>query len=171
MSYNVITGAKALIKINDKIAGFATGISISESTFNGRVDSLGFIDTREVVPIGRAVSATVNFLRVFSNTDVSSFEQLAGTETDEGEIVNTTTDITKGISDRTKDALTKATFDLEVYDTAPGTDDGEALMYTMMNCRVSSQNFIVDRGSIAGVQVTIDGTHLVRHDTRLVIVP
>lgn len=164
MAFNVITGAKALIKIEGSVAGFATGISITESTFNGRVDSLGFIDTREVVPIGRAVSATVNFLRIFQYTNMTQFDGLAEGEVDEGAIVNTSKVLNEAESKRTTDALTKATFDLEIYDSAPGTAT-QQVIYTMQNCRISSQNFIVDRGSIAGVQVTIDGTHLVRHDS------
>lgn len=163
MAFNVITGAKALIKIDQKTAGFATGISITESTFNGRVDSLGFIDTREVVPIGRAVTASVNFLRIFQYEGMTSFDGLSAGEVDEGSITNTATSETLTAQERTSNALTKVPFELEIYDSAPGTDD-EKVIYTMKGCRISSQNFIVDRGSIAGVQVTIDGTHLIRHD-------
>ena len=34
---NVITGAKAIVKIGGQTVGYATGISITESTLNGRV--------------------------------------------------------------------------------------------------------------------------------------
>jgi len=178
MAVNVITGAKAVIKITptggtEKIAGYATGISISEVTFNGRVDSLGFVDTREIVPIGRNVSATVNFIRIF-NTDNDNFDGLESTtDTDEVVVVNSSVNTTSTGQQRTDDVLTFPTFDLTIYDaanslarpTAVGTDAAanDVEIYTLKGCRISSQNIVVDRGSMMGVQCTVDATHLIRH--------
>jgi|5B_taG_2_1085324.scaffolds.fasta_scaffold164730_1 hypothetical protein len=179
MAVNVITGAKAVIKITpaggtEKIAGYATGISISEVTFNGRVDSLGFVDTREIVPIGRNVSATVNFIRIF-NTDNDNFDSLdTMNDTDEVAVVNSTTGTSATGQQRTDDVLTFPTFDLTVYDAAnslarpqteppPAANANDVEIYTLKGCRISSQNIVVDRGSMMGVQCTIDATHLVRH--------
>jgi len=161
MAVNVISGAKALIKINGSVAGYATGISITETTFNGRVDSLGYIDTREITPIGRSVSAVVNMLRVFEPSG-ETFTGLPAGEVDEAEMVNTSSVEQTDGQTRTDNALLRGTFDLEVYDTTPGVE-ADAVMYTVKDCRISSQNIVVDRGSLMGVQCAIEGTYLIRH--------
>jgi hypothetical protein len=172
-SYNTISGAKALIEIDNKIAGFATGISITETTLNGRVDSLGFFDTREVTPIGRAVGATINFLRIFTPPggfdENSVFKAIGATETDEGAIVNTPDTEGQTDSTRTDNALLRRPFTLTIYDTAPGQAE-DVPMYKLHGCRIASQNIVVDRGSLMGVQCTIDAVHLERLDGQPAVV-
>ena len=161
MGVNVITGAKAIIKIDDDVAGYATGISISEVTFNGRVDSLGFIDTREVVPIGRNVSGTINFIRVFAHQNDGLYEAIAAGETDEEAVVNSASaNLTDEV--RTDEVLNRVPFKVVVYDNHNNRAGEEVAMYEIHGCRVSSQNIVVDRGSMMGVQCTFDATHLVR---------
>lgn len=161
MGVNVITGAKAIIKIDDDVAGYATGISISEVTFNGRVDSLGFIDTREVVPIGRNVSGTINFIRVFKNNSEALYEDVAPGETDEVAVVNSAS-ANDDDNDRTDEVLNRAPFKVVIFDNHNDEQGAEKAMYEIHGCRVSSQNIVVDRGSMMGVQCTFDATHLVR---------
>lgn len=163
MPVNVVSGAKALIKIGGEVVGYATGISITETTFNGRVDSLGFIDTREITPIGRSVTAVVNMLRVFEVSDNDLFTGLGIGEVDEGAIVNTESATNNDGQIRTDNALLRGTFKLQVFDTTPGTA-ADAIMYTVEGCRIASHNIVVDRGSLMGVQCTIEGTHLIRHN-------
>jgi hypothetical protein len=162
MPVNIVSGAKALIKVNEKVLGYATGISITETTFNGRVDSLGFVDTREITPIGRSVTAVVNMIRVFLPPDNDRFEGLNGDERDEAEMVNTASDTATGASERTDDALLRVPFSLEIYDTSPGVA-ADQIMYSLKGCRIASHNIVVDRGSLMGVQCTIEATHLIRH--------
>jgi hypothetical protein len=163
MAVNVISGAKALIKVEGSVVGYCTGISITETTFNGRVDSLGFIDTREITPIGRSVSAVVNMLRVFPPSDGSIFEGLSANEIDEGRMLNTSADSFQDEQTRTDDALLRLPFTLAIYDTTPGVGD-DALMYEMYGCRIASHNIVVDRGSLMGIQCSIEGTHLIRYN-------
>jgi len=159
---NVISGAKALIKINNKVAGYATGISITETTINGRVDSLGFIDTREIIPIGRAVTAVVNMLRIFPVADGSQvFTGIGGDEADEGEMVNTRSVAEQSGQVATDTAILRETFTLSIYDTTPGSD-GDIEMYRLEGCRIAQHNIVVDRGSLMGVQCTIEARNLVR---------
>lgn len=161
MGVNVITGAKAIIKIDDAVAGYATGISVSEVTFNGRVDSLGFIDTREVVPIGRNVSGTINFIRVFDHQGDGLYENISPDETDEEAVVNSaSTDSADEV--RTDEVLNRAPFKVVIYDNHNNRAGDEQPMYEIHGCRISSQNIVVDRGSMMGVQCTFDATHLVR---------
>ena len=163
---NVITGAKAIVKVGGKIAGYATGISVTESILNGRVESLGRIDTREITPIGRVVTASVNFIRIFKTSDENG---IATNEVDESGLTYTTGDVEASDDDRTVAALNfgvgDARIDLEIYDSAPQGDlSGEdVLMYSVIDCKPSSQNIVVDRGSMMGVQVTMDARYLVRH--------
>ena len=163
MGVNVITGAKAIIKIDNDVAGYATGISVSEITFNGRVDSLGFIDTREVVPIGRNVSGTINFIRVFpSVAGDTRYETIDADETDEIAVVNSASNADDDDLARTRQVLNRREFVLEIFDNHNTEGGAEALMYKILGCRVSSQNIVVDRGSMMGVQCTFDATHLIR---------
>lgn len=162
MGVNVITGAKAIIKIDDSVAGYATGISISEVTFNGRVDSLGFIDTREVVPIGRNVSGTINFIRVFANNSTDLYEDVAIGEVDEEAVVNSASVADDDDNDRTDEVLNRKPFKIVIYDNHNNEAGAELAMYEIHGCRVSSQNIVVDRGSMMGVQCTFDATHLIR---------
>ena len=163
MAVNVISGAKALIKVEGSVVGYCTGISITETTFNGRVDSLGFIDTREITPIGRSVSAVVNMLRVFPPSQGSIFEGHRANEIDEGRMLNTSADVFQDEQTRTDDALLRLPFTLAIYDTTPGVGD-DALMYEMHGCRIASHNIVVDRGSLMGIQCSIEGTHLIRYN-------
>lgn len=161
MAVNVISGAKALIKIDGAVVGYATGIQMTETTFNGRVDSIGYIDTREITPIGRNVSAVLNMIRIFTPGAGSDFTGLTDGDVDEGQIVTTSSNSADSITQRTNDALLKLPFELAIYDSAPGGAE-EAEMYRMVGCRVASQNIVVDRGSLMGVQVVVEGTHLIR---------
>lgn len=163
MGVNVITGAKAIIEIDNQVAGYATGISVSEVTFNGRVDSLGFIDTREVVPIGRNVSGTINFIRVFGSASPNNtlYEPIPADETDEIAVVNSaSSDLQDDI--RTDEVLNRAPFKIVIFDNHNSQAGDNIPMYEIHGCRVSSQNIVVDRGSMMGVQCTFDATHLVR---------
>ena len=163
---NVITGAKAKVKINGTTVGYATGVSIVENTINGRVESLGFIDSREITPIGRVVTATASMIRIFNVNDASV---LNGDDQDQGDelVVGgprnngpTALNITDSLNARTTKVLQAAQnpFNLEIYDNISGQ-----VIYTVVNCRLASQNIAVDRASLMGVQVTMDAEFLVRH--------
>ena len=167
---NIITGAKAIVKIDGKVCGYATGISIQESQLNGRVESLGFIDSREITPISRIVTATINFIRIFKTNSSNGLNE--SEEVDEGSMI-TTEQVAEGqnpsAAERTDNALSSSAFDLEIYDSAaPGEADGsiqaeDKKIYTVVGCRPSSQSIVVDRGSLMGVQVSVDALYLIRH--------
>lgn len=163
---NVITGAKAIVKVGGEVAGYATGISVTESILNGRVESLGRIDSREITPIGRVVSLTCNFIRIFKTSEENG---LAEGEVDESGITYTTDAVESSDDERTVAALNFGVgdqrIDLQIFDSAPqgDTEGNDVLMYTIVDCKPSSQNIVVDRGSMMGVQVTMDARYLVRH--------
>lgn len=167
---NVITGAKAIVKIGGQVAGYATGVSITESILNGRVESLGRIDTREITPIGRVVTATCNFIRIFKTSEENG---LSADEVDEQSVTYTVDSVQSSDDDRTVAALNFGVgdqrVDLQIFDSAPQGDleGDDVLIYTVVDCKPSSQNIVVDRGSMMGVQVSMDARYLVRHDGTL----
>lgn len=177
MAVNVMTGAKAILKVNGRVLGYATGLQISEMTLNGRVDSLGFIDSREITPISRMVQASCAMIRIFQTTtsnganaaesDEAGAVPNAGANANRDRMVNTTlrsTDVADVSEDiRTDEVFQIPQFDLEVYDSAPGGGGEDVKMYTVKECRIQSHNIMVDRSTLMGVQVVMEGTYLIRH--------
>ncbi len=175
MGANVITGAKAKIRIpNVGIIGYATGISIQENTLNGRVESLGYIDSREIVPISRNVTVQCSMIRIFNAyNDTANFKYSdaasgdGNTNTiDDRRLVNTfdqelPTQADPTLSARTFGVLNTPYFDLEVFDSSQS--DVKKAMYTVKNCKIASQNIVVDRASLMGVQVVLDAEYLIRY--------
>ena len=53
---NVLSGARAKLIVNGNEIGYASNVSASEQIALQRVDVLGDIDSKEIVPVGRAVS-------------------------------------------------------------------------------------------------------------------
>ncbi len=174
MGANVITGAKAKIRIPGVgIIGYATGISIQENTLNGRVESLGYIDSREIVPISRNVTVQCSMIRIFNayndtqNHKYSDPNSGDDVTIDDRKLVNThDQDAPDGadptLSARTFRVLNTPYFDLEVFDSSQ-SDRKLATMYTVKNCKIASQNIVVDRASLMGVQVVLDAEYLIRY--------
>jgi hypothetical protein len=176
MPANVITGAKAKIRIPTiGIVGYATGISITENTLNGRVESLGYIDSREIVPISRNVQVQCSTIRIFNKyndpvnkkyTDEGSGDGSLGT-TDEGFMLNSLNsgdNFAQQLKTRTDAVLQKQYFDLEIIDSSSTEAEKFIRIYTVKNCRIASQNIVVDRNSLMGVQVVLDAEYLIRHE-------
>lgn len=157
----IITGARAGITINGTLVGYATGVTITEGTALARLDTLGFIDTRELEPIGRAVSVSCNFVRMKFQTN-----QDTGTNTLQDSSViasmNNLTDDSDKV--RTQKVLTSfPQVDITVFDA--GTDgDATKPLYTVKGCRPSSMTVAVDRTSMMMANVMFDGLFLVTHD-------
>jgi|13_taG_2_1085334.scaffolds.fasta_scaffold00557_13 hypothetical protein len=170
---NVITGAKAMVKMADsagvmRTVGYATGIQITEVLLNGRIDSLGFIDTRELALIGRQVTATVNFIRIFQTNYADTGGDGPGEGTvDEGVSLNTERSVTATARARTDNAFAidkQQGFDLEIVDTQPNDGANERVIYTLKGCKPSAHSIVVDRGSLMGVQVSLDALYLIRNE-------
>lgn len=61
---NVLSGARAKLIVNGNEIGYASNVSASEQIALQRVDVLGDIDSKEIVPVGRAVSVQAAFVRI-----------------------------------------------------------------------------------------------------------
>ena len=64
MADPVFSGARAKLIIDGNEIGYASGVSASEQIALQRVDVLGQIDSKEIVPVARVVSAQANFVRI-----------------------------------------------------------------------------------------------------------
>lgn len=157
---DLITGAKALISIDGKVAGYATGIVVQEAIINGRVETLGTVDTREIEPISRIVTGSISFMRIFNRSVDNEF----------------LTNEDANLVARSNQVLTQPDdFDIIIYsigeegqgidpatgERAPGAPEA---VYTVKGCKPSSQTIAVDRNSFMGLQVTFDALYLIKND-------
>ena len=135
MSREAISGARATLKINGtKEFGWATGVSVNESTALQRVDVLGNIDSVDIVPTGRTVSVQCDSVHIIR-------ESLA--------------DI--GVAPRggTTEVVTSLPFSVDLYD--PITDE---FIARVAGCRLENQSIRVDRNSVAMQNVSMQGIRL-----------
>lgn len=150
---DLITGAKALIAINGKVAGYATGIVVQEAIINGRVETLGTVDTREIEPISRIVTGSISFMRIFNRSVDNEF----------------LTNEDSNLVQRANDVLTQPDdFDIIIYNVGEEQQDNPSVqatpIYTVKGCKPSSQTIAVDRNSFMGLQVTFDALYLIKND-------
>ena len=157
---DLITGAKALISLDGKVAGYATGIVVQEAIINGRVETLGTVDTREIEPISRVVTGSISFMRIFNRSVDNEF------------LTNEDTDLVT----RSNQILTQPdVFDIIIYNigvdgvgrdpaTGEASPRGPEAVYKVVGCKPSSQTIAVDRNSFMGLQVTFDALYLVKLD-------
>jgi len=166
----IITGARAGIAIKNAqgqyvTAGYATGVTIMESTALARLDTLGYIDTRELEPIGRAVSVSCNFVRMKFD------ESVAGSNTLLNQDVVVSADNQIAGANSTPESRTRAILDgfpevdILVFDAGVDGDltGANKLMYTVKGCRPSSFTVAVDRTSMMMANVMFDGLFLITH--------
>lgn len=145
---DLITGAKALISMNGKVSGYATGIVVQEAIINGRVETLGTIDTREIEPISRIVTGSMSFMRIFNQSVDVEF----------------LTNSDNNLVTRSNEVLTQPDdFDIIIYNIGEA-DSTPVPVYKVVGCKPSSQTVAVDRNSFMGLQVTFDAKYLVKLD-------
>jgi hypothetical protein len=66
--YRAFAGARAKLFINDKLVGWATGVSGQETISLQRIDVLGNIDSQEIEAVSRMVTMTADFVRILKNS-------------------------------------------------------------------------------------------------------
>jgi len=152
-----INGATAEILIGDKVAGYATGITVTEFTALQRIDVLGQIDTKDIEPIGRMVNGTIGFMRMILSVD----------STEGGGAV--AQDLSPSHSTDSYDAQTRTEqvlsymdegFSLLIRDSVGDKD----LRYKIEGCRPSSHTFSLSRGTLMGVNITFEALHMAEMD-------
>ena len=134
MADPVFSGARAKLILNGEEIGFATGVSANESITHQRVDVLGNIDTQELVPVSRVVSAQADFVRITN----SSLQEL-------------------GVMPRgnTADFINFPELTLEVYDQV-----SDVPVWRIEGARCESRSWQVQSGSIVTVNASFQARKL-----------
>ena len=156
-----INGANAIIKIEDKVLGYAMGVQVQEVIALNRINVLGQVETQDIEPIGRFVSGSISMMRMVTGGDTvpgggaASNDLLpAHGESDDGKV-------------RTKalDTFMQTGFDLTIQDAYVEGDEEEGTpRYTIKGCRVSSHTFTLTRGMLMGVNVTFEAIRMIEND-------
>ena len=134
MAQPVFAGARAKLIVDGQEIGFATGVSASESITHQRVDVLGNIDSQELVPVSRVVSANADFVRI-TNPSIQGL----------------------GIMPRgnTADVISFPELTLEIYDQV-----SDVPVWRIEGARCESRSWQVQSGSIVTVNASFQARRL-----------
>ena len=159
-----INGANAIIKIEDKVLGYAMGVQVQEVIALNRINVLGQVETQDIEPLGRFVSGSISMMRMVTSTSGGETSGGGGAasndllpahgESDDGKV-------------RTKalDTFMQTGFDLTIQDAYVEGDGEEGTpRYTIKACRVSSHTFTLTRGMLMGVNVTFEAIRMIEND-------
>lgn len=136
-TYRAISGAacKVYLASTGQEIGWATSLNVSENIQNARVDVVGDIDSKEIVPVRRTATASVSAIRI----------QRAPLEAAGAWSVGDTADL-----------LAELELDLAVIDD----NTGETLL-TLQGCRPTSRSFRVDSQSLFTEDLSFDVRRLI----------
>ena len=175
MSFNNIrsvNGANALVKVGDKILGYATGVTVNEVYGLQRIDVLGEIDSRDIEPIGRTVNVQISFIRMVNNPNGGQDGNRGGGAARRGLVPSVEDGASPSEATQAVTDFFEQGFDLTVLDSGDfnGVDAKER--YVIQGCRPSSQSFAVTRGTLMGVNVTCEALRMLEIDAdQVVVVP
>lgn len=145
-----ISGARAVLKIDEHIVGWATGIQGQETIEMVPIAILGELDIQDHEIVGRACSVTASTVRLLEEP-----MSLAGGGPGTGIAVGSTDDILSNAAN--------FRFTIIVFDEV-----GEVPLYTFSNCKMTSRSFTVDRGGVMAVNVTFVATRMYDNKTAVV---
>lgn len=172
MAANVrsINGANAIIKVKGedgvtRVVGYAMGVTVTESYVLNRIDVLGQIDSKDIEPIARTVSGTINIMRMTAHAIVEG-DNFGGGGAAHNALVPRHA---SGASDiqRTQDAMNFMNngFDLSIEDSTNFSPSPDVkTRYTVKGCRPTSHSFSLSRASIVGVDIAFEALSLDEND-------
>lgn len=131
---NVLSAPRAKLIIDGNEIGYASNISATENIALQRVDVLGDIDSKEIVPVGRSVSVQAGFVRI------------------SGESLKDLGMIPRG---GTLEVLNFAEITIEVYDQV-----GDFPVWRIEGCRAESRNWTVQAGSIVSTNASFQARRI-----------
>jgi len=131
---NVLSAPRAKLIIDGTEIGYASNISATENIVLQRVDVLGDIDSKEIVPVGRSVSVQAGFVRI------------------SGESLKDLGMIPRG---GTLEVLNFAEITIEVYDQV-----GDFPVLRIEGCRAESRNWTVQAGSVVSVNASFQARRI-----------
>jgi hypothetical protein len=130
----VLSGARAKLIVNGVEVGYASNVSATENIALARVDVLGDIDSKEIVPVGRSVSVQAGFIRI------------------SGESLKDLGLIPRG---GTLDVLGFPELTMEVYDQV-----GDFPVWRVEGCRAESRSWQVQAGSVVSVNASFQARRI-----------
>jgi hypothetical protein len=130
----VLSGARAKLIVNGTEVGYASNVSATENIALARVDVLGDIDSKEIVPVGRSVSVQAGFIRI------------------SGESLKDLGLIPRG---GTLDVLEFPELTMEVYDQV-----GDFPVWRVEGCRAESRSWQVQAGSVVSVNASFQARRI-----------
>jgi hypothetical protein len=157
-----INGANAVVKKDDVILGYATGVNVSEIYALQRIDVLGEAYSRDIEPIGVVVNVSIGFIRMINQVGYDN--DVGGGAAAKGLVPKV------GERDTVKEATSKLTdffqegFDLVIEDSQQFTSEVKKVRYVVLGCRPSSQAFALTRGTLMGINVMCEALRLVERD-------
>ena len=137
MANQVISGARAILKIDDVTIGYATGVQASEQIDYQPVEQLGEVDVVTYEPTARRITMSCSMLRILDS-------QLKILFPNSGQ--NTTADV-----------LDFAEMTAEVIDNIK---DGTPTFYKFEGVKPTSRNFTLDRGGIMMLNANFVATRM-----------
>ena len=179
MAFNnqrTINGASALIKVNGKVVGYASGITVTEAYLLNRIDVLGQIDSIDIEAVGRTVTGSIAMMRMTYPNPASGQNDATGIygggAASTGLVPLPQNADPLDFAERTRSVMNfmNQGFQLEIIDSGnfePDGTNGAVVRYTINGCRPSSQSFGLSRGSIMGVNVTFEALSLVENDAKV----
>lgn len=162
-----INGANAIVKVDGKTLGYATGITVNELYGLQRIDVLGEIDSRDIEPIGRTINVQISFIRMAGNLTGATDGNRGGGAAQRGLVPRTSGSASNTEKTKQVTEFFEKGFDLVVLDSADFGDNpanSPVARYTIRGCRPSSQSFAITRGTLMGVNVTCEALALIEGD-------
>lgn len=138
MANQVISGARAILKIGDVEIGYATGVQASEQIDYQPVEQLGEVDVVTYEPTARRITMSCSMLRILDLSQLKSLFPSSGQGT-------------------TADVLDFAEMTAEVIDKVK---EGSPVLYKFEGVKPTSRNFTLDRGGIMMLNANFVATRM-----------
>ena len=152
----VLTGALAIIKVNNIVVGLMRNIRVNESTRRVTVRGLGTILPQEAPVVEWAGTLSCSFFEIDYAT--SGIKDAIRRDMGKGNIVSTAAGATPAASFEDNLVLDAVGVDLEIYkkitdviDPNTGLIKPNIVSYaTLTRCMIESDNVTIDEGNVAG---------------------
>lgn len=136
----IFTGAKAQVKINGGVVGFASGVNVTQEDTLTEVGILGQLDAADLAETGHKVSFTLNIFKAFSSDADGNPNSAA--------IQNTAAELGILSGSITTESLTadrnRAEITVEIVDSS----NGDAIIYKMVGCKCEGGSGQVDSNGL-----------------------
>ena len=139
MAAQVVSGARAILKIGDEEIGYATGVQASEQIDYQPVEQLGEVDVVTYEPTARRITMSCSLLRILNATQLTNLFPASGQGT-------------------TANVLDFSELTAEVIQTHG--DGAGTTLYKFEGVKPTSRNFTLDRGGIMMVNANFVCTRM-----------